>query len=187
MNRSSGFLARDLEPHERNLLLELDRELTRISNLSDGIAFVLGSYDDTKRKRLSDVGDCLENWCHGDVHAVPMDGFLSDADGDIQGHLKFKIIATKADVIVGVLDDDRGGFTYEQAIIAENPDFFSKTYVLKRSYPTQLEHSQYNWMQATSFFDELDRVGRLYEWTTDESYDQARNRAMRDIDSRFFR
>lgn len=177
----TGFLPRDLTSAEREALLGLNAELARLGTLSDGFVFVVGSYHPDRKDRLVDVADSIEHWCNGDIRAKLMDQFLENTDSEVQGHLKFRKIAERADAIVGVVENDQGGFTYEQGIIVDNPEFFTKTFVLKRAYPDPIEHQQYSWMQATSLFDELERAGRLYEWTSNSTFSDTRNEVIRDL------
>lgn len=182
MGSPADYLPRDLTEKERNDLLDLDAELARMKMRCDGLVFVLGSYHPAKKPRLVEAGKVIQRSCRGTVIARLMEQFLDDGERDIPGHMKFRAIANRSDALVGVVEDDQGGFTYEQGIITDRPELFNKTFVLKRSYAPPIERARYSWMQSTSLFAELERYNRIYEWDTDRSYSTSTRRVAREID-----
>lgn len=183
MNRpgNTALFHRPLTRDEREDFLNLQAEIARLKTVSDRLIFVLGSYDDGKKVRLDRAQREIHSEAPGDYRARLMTEFLSEDDEELPGTLKFREIATQADALVGIAEDDNGGFVLEQGIITSNPAFFEKTFLLKRQYQDLLEHEHYSWMQATSLFDELERVDRIYRWRTEPEFDKALDTLITDV------
>lgn len=183
MNQSGQPIAsgRTLTREELDELDLLRAEIARLATQKDALVFVLGSYDPLKKHRLENVCNAIESTARGDISARLMDEFIPQSDGNLSGHYKFREIAMQADAIVGVVEDDQGGFTYEQGIIVERPDYFSKTYVLKKKYAPIIEKRKYSWMQSTSLFTELEYADRIYEWHGDREFATKRDELISDL------
>lgn len=167
-----GYLDRDLEFHE------LLRLRTAISQYAAPVAehentvLVLGSYDDDDKRRLEIVKTAFRELHRRDGRQSAYSFLLSDIPGQeiwVNTEIKFRIFASLSDHLVGVPESDRGGFMFEQGILADSKKLADKAHFLKRDYPTtEQEHAKFSLMQADSIlYDRLERRGDLYRWETE--------------------
>ncbi|WP_336364987.1 hypothetical protein [Halalkalicoccus salilacus] len=121
--------------------------------------FVLGNYDREPIRRLDLVVDCLNR--RENSYAFRMVDIRGEWDNSIQ---KFCLIADLVTYIVGVAEKDPSDFLVEQGLLVGTVEYFSKSYVLKRTYENE-EHP-FGWMQD-GVFELFEQEGRLYYWQTD--------------------
>lgn len=178
-----AILSRDFTREERNSMLHLSGELAYISSRFNHLIFILGSYKEEKKQRLIDVQEAIEQQIQNDAAALLMEEFLGEDEDQLPGHIKFRVIADHVDAIVGVVEDDQGGFTYEQGVIVDNPHLFQKTFVLKRAYSPTTERQKYSWMQATSLFAELEHASRIYEGSDESEYSKTGKELISDLET----
>lgn len=136
--------------------------------------FVLGSYREPERERVSLVKDQL--------NAKPMTyGFLEADLLDIDNsdlpetHVKFHLLASFTDSIVMVLEHGGGGAVTELADLTPPSAYFEYSYVLPRDYENECtedlgvsveigEHSPYSAVHRDKFA--LFEPDRLHWWAT---------------------
>jgi hypothetical protein len=132
--------------------------------------FVLGSYDEDEKTQLEFVQRILNCLYRVQGSSRARVYLMEEIPGEeiwINLDIKFRLLASVADHLVGVTEHDRGGFMFEQGIIATNKDFRHKTLLLKREYPTiEEEHEHYSAMQSVGLFENLDNQGRIFRWQT---------------------
>lgn len=164
-----------LTPEEYESIKQSVAELSPIFSV-DRAYFILGSYGQPEIRRLQLVKDRLNR--RRDAYAFLMVDIRSEWTNT---YLKFRILADYTDVIVGVAEHAQGGFLVEQGYFTALEEYFRKTHVFKREYadidPDVLETTvdvddPYSWMQ-TSIFEMLEKVGRLYHWTTEDELIEA--------------
>lgn len=130
--------------------------------VSDRSYFVLGSYDDSEKHRLLVVRDLLAGRAPG-TYAFLMDDF---PDAWEYWTTKFKILASRADYVVGVFEHSHGGHAWESGYI-DHERFRQKSHVLKREYETEeAEREAFDAMFAHSLAV-MDELGRVYRWSDD--------------------
>lgn len=166
---TQSYLSRDITREEMiNVRTAISQHLLPLMDNEYKI-FVLGSYGDGEKQYLETVQEILRdeyrNRCSSRARVFLMD----DVPGDdiwINLGIKFRLLADISDSIVGVAENDQGGFMFEQGIIATHEDYVRKTHLLKRQYASKKEeHSHYSAMQASGLFDELRADNRLFEWS----------------------
>lgn len=124
--------------------------------------FVLGSYDDGEKRRLILVRDALAG--RGpDTHAFLMDDFPEAWE---YWTTKFKILASRADYVVGVFEHSRGGHAWESGYI-DHERFRQKSHVLKREYETEAAEREAFDAMFAHFLAVMDGFGRVYRWSDD--------------------
>lgn len=176
-------MGRRLTPKERQSVLQLSREISELYLQNNRLIFVLGSYEEEKKSRLDEFCELVKEETVRQDTAKLMDEFLDDDDKEnteLQGNQKFKIIANQADVIVGIAEDDVGGFVFEQGILVENQHLLDRTYLLRRDYGERRNQKEYSWMQD-SFFNELERRGQVYDWVGNGVFNTEATRLLRDL------
>lgn len=155
------------EKDEYELSVEDYRSLRRVlhSDILDVIAadtsfFILGSYNDEEKERLREVADRLYN----DGHAF----LLSDTDAAWENWTtQFKIYADRASHIVGVFEHADGGHEWEAGYL-DHLEYRSKTYILKRRYPSlDPKDEPFDGMMA-HYLLLVDRREQLFEWNGEE-------------------
>lgn len=122
----------DLEPHETaDILGFVNREVPSLLT-PESTYFVLGSYRDPFVRRLRVVENELNKRIG--VYAFLM-GDLPDLDTERLPtfRIRFHLLATYADYLVGVYEQDAGGEVTELGKISETP-YFEKAHVLPRDY-----------------------------------------------------
>lgn len=165
----SDYLSREPTPREvQNLTYTIHDHLLPVTE-ADIPIFVLGSYDDNEEWRLKLVKEELEEVYaeRGNSAAYPfkMNDIAGFDDMWVSSDVKFRLLADVAQVIVGVVEHDRGGFVYEQGILGSNPKYQRKTVLLKKEYETEdEEHEYYSAMQSSGLFSELEAADRLLKW-----------------------
>lgn len=122
--------------------------------------FVLGNYDQEPIRRLNLVVDRLNR--RQDGYAFRMVDIRGEWDNSIQ---KFCLIADLVTYLVGVAETDLSDFLVEQGLLVGTKEYFSKSYILKRTYKN--EAHPFGWMQD-GVFDLFEQEGRLHEWHTEE-------------------
>lgn len=130
---------------------------------SDRSYFVIGSYDEGEKRRLLLVRDALAGRGPG-THAFLMDDVPEAWEF---WTTKFKILASRADYVVGVFEHSRGGHAWEAGYV-DHERFRRKSHVLKREYETEeAEREAFDAMFA-HFLAALDERGRVYPWSDDD-------------------
>lgn len=122
--------------------------------------FVLGNYDDGPREaRLELVAERLS--ARGDESYAFL---MKDVpEGWDLWTAKFEVLASRADYLVPVLEDNHGSHHWEVGRIAA-PAYRPKVHALKRAYGSEeREHERFDAMVA-DFLDVLDRDGRVCFW-----------------------
>lgn len=156
-------------------LMNDPEQLNRISSSSVSY-LIIGNYDDdgdfSKKDCLELVRFALNERDPG-AYAFLMEE-IDEAWGN-EFITKFRILADRADYIVGVFEDDAGGHANESGIVVTEP-YRYRTYILKREYETEEEERDaYNAMQA-NIFTIIGRTGGLHPWTDRfELVEEARN------------
>lgn len=130
---------------------------------SDRRYFVIGSYDDGEKRRLLLVRDRLD--ARGDgVYAFLMDDVPEAWEF---WTTKFKVLASRADHVVGVFEHSHGGHEWEAGYVAHER-FRRKSHVLKRAYSTEeREREAFDGMFA-HFLERMAELGRVYLWTDED-------------------
>lgn len=127
---------------------------------ADNAFFVLGSYNPEEKSRLTETVDRLYNEGHA---------FLLADTPEVWENwtTQFKIYASRATHIVGVFEHADGGHEWEAGYLDHEP-YRTKTYILKRRYPS-LEPSEepFDGMMA-HYMLLVDRRGQLFEWDGDK-------------------
>jgi hypothetical protein len=156
-----------LTQSEFEALMQMSTELARPPEY-DSQCFVLGSYDENEKQRLTYLKKELSNWTGEKCRPYLMDEL---PDG-LPPRIQFKLIADNSDYIVGICEHDAGGFQLELGILCDTPRYFDRSFLLKRSYPDKdTEHEKYNWMLSNGVFDMFDDNDRIWEWETDRQYE----------------
>ncbi|WP_306061020.1 hypothetical protein [Natronococcus wangiae] len=155
------------EKEEHELSIEEYRSLRRSlhTDILDVVAaeqsfFVLGSYNAEERSRLDETVDRLYN----EGHAFLLDDTL-DAWENWTTH--FKIYADRATHIVGVFEHADGGHEWEAGYL-DHQEYRTKTYILKRRYPSlEAKEEPFDGMMA-HYMILVDHRNQLFEWDGDE-------------------
>ncbi|WP_435156654.1 hypothetical protein [Haladaptatus sp. DFWS20] len=140
----------------RRITRALDNDLERFL-LSNRTFFVLGSYGNRERERLTAV----KNRLNRDGYAFLMDDMPEAWEF---WTTKFKVLANRADYIVGVYEHADGGHEWEAGYL-DHEEYREKMHVLKREYvdlddPTE---EPFDGMFA-HFVQLLNRLGRVGFW-----------------------
>lgn len=166
---SDQYLDRELE---RDEVIELRRAVSQhLVPLMDHPRkiLLLGSFNDDDEIHLEEIEKLLDALYRVEGTSRAHVYKMNDVPGQdmwINLDFKFRLLADIADCIVGVVEHDKGGFTFEQGILATNPDYRDKTRLLKREYDsTEEEHNHYSAMQSEGLFDELDAREQLFRWS----------------------
>lgn len=130
---------------------------------SDVSYFVIGSYGEEEKRRLLLVRDGLRSRGDG-TFAFLMDEFPEAWEF---WTTKFKILATRADVIVGVFEHSHGGHEWEAGYV-DHDRFRAKSHVLKREYESEAQEREAFDAMFAHFLAVLDELGRLYPWATED-------------------
>lgn len=155
------------EQEEYELSIEDYRSLRRAlhSDVLDVIAadtsfFILGSYNTEEKERLHEVADRLYN----DGHAF----LLSDTvEAWENWTTHFKIYADRATHIVGVFEHADGGHEWEAGYL-DHLEYRSKTFILKRRYPSfDPKDEPFDGMMA-HYMLLVDHRKQLFEWEGEE-------------------
>lgn len=165
-----------LPPEEYEALLDMGAELVN-PGLYDSQVFVLGSYATGEKQRLIHLKDEVNNWQGGNCRAYLMDDF---ADG-LHPVVKFRLIADYSDFILGICEHDQGGFQLELGMLLVLTGYQNRSHLLKRTYPTKVEHEKYNWMLGAGAFDLFDYQNRLREWETSSEFQIEARELLNDI------
>ncbi|RQH01343.1 hypothetical protein [Natrarchaeobius oligotrophus] len=122
----------ELEPHETSEILGFaNRELPHLHTPEESY-FVLGSYRDPYLRRLRIVQNELDKRL-GTYAFLMADLPELDIDRLPVFRIRFNVLATHADTIVAVYEQDAGGEITELGKISTTP-YFDKSYVLPRDY-----------------------------------------------------
>lgn len=150
----------ELEPGEAAEVLGFaNRELPNL-HTPDASYFILGSYRDPFLRRVRTV----QNELNKRIGTYPfLLGDLPDLDIDRLPtfRIQFHLLATHADYVVGMFEQDAGGEITELGKISSTP-YFEKSYVLPRDYAwmtdRQIETPEDVTAAATSIYynDDLD-------------------------------
>lgn len=133
--------------------------------------FVLGNYDERRKRWLEQARSLLEHYVEDGVAFL-----LSDLDAENDDwenfYIKFRYTLSLVDYPVLVAEDNDGGHELE---LGEIP--LSDTYVVKRDYEPasvghDLEYEKYDAMMG-KLFDVMRRRGHLFEWTDTQSFARA--------------
>jgi hypothetical protein len=137
----------ELEPHETAAILGFaNRELPRLQTPETSY-FVLGSYREPYVRRLRTVENELNKrlsayaFVMGDLREIGFDRLP-------EFRIRFHLLASYADYVVGVYEQDAGGEVTELGKVSETP-YFEKSYVLPRDYC---------WMTGENFDGKADAV-----------------------------
>lgn len=129
---------------------------------ADASYFVLGNYDGGPREdRLTLVRDSLDS--RDGAFAFLMEDV---PEGWTYWTTKFKILASRADFIVPVLEDSHGSHHWEAGHI-DGPKYRPKVYVLKRAYESEAEEREHFDALIAHFVEILDRDNRVFHWQTE--------------------
>ena len=135
----------ELYPDESAAVLGFANEELPSLQTSETSYFLLGSYREPYVRRLRIVENELNKrisayaFVMGDVREIGLDRLP-------EFRIRFYLLATYADSIVGVYEQDAGGEVTELGKISETP-FFEKSYALPRDYC---------WMTSTKINDRFD-------------------------------
>lgn len=122
----------ELEPHETAAILGFANEELPHLQSPETSYFVLGSYRDPYVRRLRTVENELNKrlgayaFVMGDLREIGLDRLP-------EFRIRFHLLASYADYIVGVYEQDAGGEVTELGKISETP-YFDKSYVFPRNY-----------------------------------------------------
>ncbi len=137
----------ELEPHEAaNIFRFANEELPHLQTTETSY-FVLGSYRDPFVRRLRIAENELNRrigayaFVMGDLRKIGVDRIP-------EFRIRFHLLATYADIIVGVHEQDAGGEVTELGKISETP-YFDKSHALPRDY---------SWMTGENMEDEQDVI-----------------------------
>ena len=159
-----------LSPESFENILQLGAEFA--ATQADVRVFVLGNYSNKKRERLADTVDIIDNNDEVDATGFQMTDFLQ-GDGELNGILKYRLIADYADHIFMVCEDSEGGAAIEQGMLAVLPTHLQKSHLYKREYAADdLEHQRYSWMQSQGIFEIYEETNRLRKWQTPEELEE---------------
>jgi hypothetical protein len=154
-------LGEDLPPDRVEAIHDalLSDDVLRSVGYAETVYLVVGNYDRATKPRLVDVRERLDGRSPGHVAFL-----LDEVDPDVTAwrnfYVKFRVFAARADQVVGVFEDNRGGHELE---VGEVPR--EKLYLCKREYDDpEAEREAYDAMLA-SLFEVLDDEGRLLRWS----------------------
>lgn len=122
----------ELEPHETAAVLGFANEELPHLQTPETSYFVLGSYRDPYIRRLRTVENELNKrlsayaFVMGDLQEIGLNRLP-------EFRIRFHLLATYADYVVGVYEQDAGGEVTELGKVSETP-YFEKSYVLPRDY-----------------------------------------------------
>src|SRR6056297_578705 len=122
----------ELEPHETAAILGFANEELPHLQTPETSYYVLGSYRDPYVRRLRRVENELNKrlsayaFVMGDLREIGLDRLP-------EFRIRFHLLASYADYVVGVYEQDAGGEITELGKISETP-YFEKSYVLPRDY-----------------------------------------------------
>jgi hypothetical protein len=129
----------ELEPHEMSEILGFaNRELPHLHTPEDSY-FILGSYRDPYLRRLRIIQNELDKRL-GTYPFLMADLPELDIDRLPVFRIRFTLLATHADTIVAVYEQDAGGEVTELGKISTTP-YFDKSYVLPRDYAWMTERN----------------------------------------------
>ncbi|PSQ52214.1 hypothetical protein BRD20_08260 [Halobacteriales archaeon SW_8_65_20] len=129
----------ELEPHETSDILGFaNRELPHLHTPEDSY-FILGSYRDPYLRRLRIVQNELDKRL-GTYPFLMADLSELDIDRLPVFRIRFTLLATHADTIVAVYEQDAGGEVTELGKISTRP-YFDKSYALPRDYAWMTEQN----------------------------------------------
>lgn len=137
----------ELDPHETAAILGFANEELPHLQTPETSYYVLGSYRDPYIRRLRKVENELNKrlgayaFVMGDLREIGLDRLP-------EFRIRFHLLATYADYVVGVYEQDAGGEVTELGKISETP-YFDKSYVLPRDYC---------WMTSENFDGKTDVV-----------------------------
>jgi hypothetical protein len=142
----------ELEPHETAEILGFaNEELSRLQTPETSY-FVLGSYREPYLRRLRTVENELNKrlgayaFVMGDLREIGLDRLP-------EFRIRFHFLASYADYVVGVYEQDAGGEVTELGKVSETP-YFDKSYVFPRDYC---------WMTGENFDRKADVVAAAME------------------------
>lgn len=146
----------------RNELDELDR-----LRAAQNVFFVLGSYDDPEKHRLTALGQILSEPSADE--AFTLEEIDPGVDVWENFYVKFRVFLLRTDHVVAVFESNDGGHELEIGEVD-----LDRVHVLKRDYESvsvdhDLEYAKYDAMLGT-LFDLLDRRDRLHEWETKREF-----------------
>ena len=163
----------ELEPHETASILGFANEELPHLQTPETSYYVLGSYRDPYIRRLRKVENELNKrlssyaFVMGDLREIGLDRLP-------EFRIRFYLLASYADYIVGVYEQDAGGEITELGKISETP-YFDKSYVLPRDY---------SWMTGQNLDGKADVVATALvihsndELNDDEKEDKLRSLAV---------
>ena len=137
----------ELEPHETASILGFANEELPHLQTPETSYYVLGSYRDPYVRRLRTVENELNKrlsayaFVMGDLREIGLDRLP-------EFRIRFHLLASYADYVVGVYEQDAGGEITELGKISETP-YFDKSFVLPRDYC---------WMTGENFDGKADVV-----------------------------
>ncbi|KZN25140.1 hypothetical protein A4G99_01010 [Haladaptatus sp. R4] len=137
----------ELDPHEAARIFGFINEELPYLQTPETTYFVLGSYWEPYIRRLRIVENELNKrigayaFVMGDVREIGLDRLP-------EFRIRFHLLATYADALVGVYEQDAGGEMTELGKISETP-YFEKSHALPRDY---------SWMSGERIADERDVV-----------------------------
>lgn len=142
-----AFHGLEVEPHETAAILGFANEELPHLQTPETSYFVLGSYRDPYIRRLRTVENELNKrlsayaFVMGDLQELGLDRLP-------EFRIRFHLLASYVDYVVGVYEQDAGGEVTELGKISETP-YFNKSYVLPRDYC---------WMTCENFDGKADVV-----------------------------
>lgn len=132
--------------------------------------FVIGSYREDEKRRLRTVRDELRT--RENAYAFLMDDFPEAWE---YWTAKFKILASRADHIVGVFEHSHGGHVWEVGYI-DHEEHRRKSHVLKREYESRVDEREAFDAMFAHFLEVMADLGRVYPWTDEaELLEQSAN------------
>lgn len=168
LQMARGYHYRDsLTNEEYEALKSLNTQLVNVSQ-SDGQFFILGSYENGKKGKLIDVKKAINQWPGTNCSAYLMEDF----PGGLPSVVKFRLIADNSDYVIGICEDDKGGFQLELGMVIVLSEYFERTHLLKREYTGKKDEQKYSWMLRSGVFDQFQHHDRLWEWQTPQDFAQ---------------
>lgn len=137
----------ELEPHETAAILGFANEELPHLQTPETSYYVLGSYRDPYIRRLRKVENELNKrlsayaFVMGDLEEIGLNRLP-------EFRIRFHLLASYSDYVVGVYEQDAGGEVTELGKVSETP-YFEKSYVLPRDYC---------WMTSENFDGKADVV-----------------------------
>jgi hypothetical protein len=172
LSRARRHYPGSLPPKEYEALLRLKADWASLAAGVEHRFFILGSFADGDRERLTALKSYINEELGPDYVAYTMDDFIQDSEIYLNAILKFQLLADDSHHILAVCEHDHGGQLIEHGLLIGRRSYLDKTQLLKRKYEDNVEKEVYSWMQAFGVFEIVEYHDRLHEWETVDAYEQ---------------